>query len=235
MRALVFVTLLVGVFSACNNVKVDFYSESYCPGCESYSTTQLQSSLNTIGEIIDFRAFAYGNANEKQNADGTWSYTCQHGVNECIGNMYEACAIEHNNSTDSKTHIPTWWPFYYCMEKSGKAADLTTASGCAKNNGLDWTVISTCAGSDPSKGSSTDGNPLMHNLAVATNSLIPPHQWTPWIVVNGSPLSSAQIDLPLTPIVCKAYTAQPDCTNIPAACNTNIQLDYPGIFYNNTN
>jgi len=180
---------------------------------------------------MDFTSYPYGNANEKQNADGSWSFTCQHGVNECIGNMYEACAMEHNNATDSK-NVPVWWPFFYCMEKSGNAADTVVASGCAKNNGLDWTVITTCSGTDPSKGYPTDGNPLMHKLAVATGSLQPPHQWTPWVVVDGTPLTSAQLDLPLTPIVCKQYTAQAGCTY--AGCN-GLQLDYPGIFYNDTN
>jgi interferon gamma-inducible protein 30 len=192
----------------------------------------LQSSLNTIGEIIDFRAFPYGNANEKQNADGTWSFTCQHGVNECIGNMYEACAIKYNNGTDSK-HVPTYWPFYYCMEKSGNAADTAIASGCATNNGLNWSQIATCSGSDPSKGSTDDGNPLMHSIAVATNSLIPPHQFTPWVVVNGTPLTSSQINLPLTPIVCKAYLSQPDCTAPPACTSMDIKVDYRGVFYDN--
>jgi interferon gamma-inducible protein 30 len=143
--------------------------------------------------------------------------------------MYEACAIEHYNTTDSK-HIPTWWPFFYCMEKSGKAADTTTASGCAKNNGLDWTVITTCSTTTaPQKGSTADGNPLMHNIALATQNLVPPHQWTPWVVVNGSPLTSAQLDLPLTPIICKAYTSKAGCT-APAGCNgldyAEIKLDY---------
>lgn len=142
--------------------------------------------------------------------------------------MYEACAIEHNNKTGTN-NVPVWWPFYYCMEKSGNAADLTVASGCAKNNGLDWTVITTCAGSDPSRGSPTDGNPLMHNLAVATNNLVPPHQWTPWVVVNGTPLTSAQIDLPLTPIVCKIYTSNPACT-APSGCSS-IKLDFKNSTY----
>jgi len=129
--------------------------------------------------------------------------------------MYEACAIEHNNSTDSK-HIPTWWPFFYCMEKSGSAGEEATASQCAKNNGLDWTVISTCSGSNPAVGSPTDGNPLMHSIGVATSSLQPPHQWTPWVVVNGSPLTEAQLDLPLTPIVCAAYAKT--CSTVPSGC-----------------
>jgi len=221
---------VLAVLSApCQNVKVDFYSESYWPGCEAYSTGQLQSSLTTIGEIIAFRAFPYGNANEKQNADGTWTFTCQHGVNECIGNMYEGCAIKHFPGVDSKTNIPIWWPFYYCMEKSGNAADTVVASGCAKNNGLDWVTITDCSTTtNPAQGSSTDGNPNMHQIALSTINLIPPHQWTPWVVVQGTPLTSAQIDLPLTPIVCKEYTTlnsgNSSCV-APTACG-KVVLEY---------
>jgi len=179
---------------------------------------------------MNFTSVPYGNANEKQAADGTWTFTCQHGVNECIGNMYEACAMEHNPGLRSDGS-PVWWPFFYCMEKSGNAAVESVASGCATNNGLNWTVITTCAGSDPSKGSTTDGNPLMHSLAVITNNLQPPHQWTPWVVVDNNPLTSAQLDLPLTPIVCAAYTKKnPVTCTPPTACN-KLQLDFPGKFY----
>jgi len=183
----------------------------------------LQNALTTIGEIIDFQSFPYGNAAEKQNADGTWAYTCQHGVNECIGNMYEACAMGQCNGTGNCTPVLSpwwvWWPFFYCMENSQSAGVEATASTCAKNNGLDWNTISACAGSNPAVGTPTNGNPLMHWFAVQTNNLQPPHQWTPWVVVNGAPLSSAQIDLPLIPIVCKAYVAKAGCV-APAGCNS---------------
>jgi len=179
---------------------------------------------------MTLRSFPYGNAKETQNADGTWSFTCQHGVNECIGNMFEACAIEHNNSTGTN-HVPTWWPFFYCMEKSQNAANVTIASNCAKNNGLDWTTIDTCAGDDPAKGTKEDGNPLMHNIAVATGALVPPHTFTPWVVVDGKPLTSAQLDLPLTPIVCTAYSNKnPQTCTLPSACK-GIEISPNGIFY----
>jgi len=209
--ALFFVTSLA---QTCT-VKVDLYSESLWPGCQSYTVNQLYDALNSIGEIITFRSFPYGNANEKQNADGSWTFTCQHGVGECEGNMYEDCAMEHWNTTDKSGMYPTWWPYFYCMEKSGTAGDPTTASNCASANGLDFNVIKTCAGDNPAVGSPTDGNPLMHQTAVATNNLIPPHQWTPWVVVNGNPLTSAQIDLPLIPIVCNDY--QTVCKQTPPA------------------
>jgi len=190
------------------------YSESLCPGCQSYTATQLAPAIATVGEIMDFMEYPYGNANEKQNADGTWAYTCQHGVNECIGNMWEACAIEHYNTTNGDVHnTPTWWPFIVCMEASGQAGTQSVAQNCATKNGLDWNVLNTCAGSNPAAGTSTDGNPLMHKEAVTTNSLIPPHQWTPWVVINGVPLTSDQLNQNLIKMVCSAYTGTP-----PAGC-----------------
>lgn len=171
--------------------------------------------MKCVAGIMAFNSYPFGNANEKQNADGSWAFTCQHGSAECVGNMYEACAIEHYGGLANKTAgIPTWWPFFYCMELSGNAGDATVAKNCATNNGLDWNVISTCAGPTPAVGSTTDGNPLMHTIALDTINLKPPHQFTPWVVLNGVPLTSAQLDLPLIPLVCKAYTG-----TLPACCN----------------
>jgi len=175
---------------------------------------------NGVAMIMRLTSYPYGNAQEKQQADGSWTFTCQHGNNECIGNMYEACAQEHYPSLNATTYVPAWWNFFYCLELSGSAGNLGTAQGCANKNGIDWNIISTCAGSNPAVGSSTDGNPLMHQIAVATNSLVPPHQWTPWVVVNGSPLNQAQLSMSLTPIVCKAYTG----TDKPAACNSFTEV-----------
>jgi len=182
---------------------------------------------------MTLRVFPYGNANEKQNADGTWTFTCQHGNSECIGNMYEDCAIEHYNSMDPSGLYPTWWPFFLCEEKSGNAGDVNTATNCATTNGLDFNnVIKPCAGSNPAVGSTSDGNPLMHTTAVDTNNLQPPHQWTPWVVVNGTPLTSAQINLSLIPIVCSAY--QSSCKETPPAGCTAAYPIPPEVVLNYT-
>jgi len=154
---------------------------------------------------MDLGVYPYGNAQEKQQADGTWVFTCQHGVQECEGNMYQACAIEHYPTVNS-TGVPAYWPFFYCLEKSGNAGSVSVAQKCADTSNIDWNVIDKCAGSTPAKGSNDDGNPLMHSIAVATNNLKPPHQYTPWVVLNGSPLSQVQLEEPLTKLVCDAYT-----------------------------
>jgi len=209
--------LLLALVAAClgqQNVRVDLYMESYCPGCESYTTTEVAPALAAVGEIMDFMVWPYGNANEKQNADGTWTFTCQHGVNECIGNMWEACALEYNNSTLNDTHnTPKWFAFFNCMEASNQAGVESVAQACATKGGLDWNVITTCAGPNPAVGTAADGNKVMHSLAVKTGALVPPHQFTPWVVINGTPLSSSQLDLSLTKLVCDAYTGTK-----PAGC-----------------
>jgi interferon gamma-inducible protein 30 len=173
--------------------------------------------MKDVSTIMDLRCFPYGNAQESKNADGTWKFTCQHGTNECIGNMYEACAIEHYNYTIAN-NVPYWWGYFYCLELSENAGVKSVASNCAAENGIDFNIITQCAGTYPDQGSSDDGNPLMHNIAVATNNLIPPHQYTPWVVMNGSPLTQAQLDQSLTKLVCNAYTG----TTKPAACSAFV-------------
>lgn len=161
--------------------------------------------------------FPYGNA--RTSGTGPWSFSCQHGKNECIGNMYQACAMEHNNGT-SAAGVPNWWPFVYCMENSRDP--VSSASKCASDNNVDWSAITTCAGSDPASGSADDGNALMHSIGEATNNLQPPHQWTPWVVLNGKPLSSAELDLPLYKLICKAYQG-----TLPSGCSKMAEkLDF---------
>jgi len=153
--------------------------------------------LASVGEIVDFEMFPFGNAKETKLL-GKFHFTCQHGKNECIGNMYQACAFNLN------TNVTDWWPFVLCMEKS--ETPVTAAEGCATDTKLDWSAIQTCAGDEPDQGAPEQGNAFMHKIANATNSLIPAHQFTPWVVLNGKPLSSKKLDKSLTSLVCDAYT-----------------------------
>lgn len=116
--------------------------------------------------------------------------------------MIEACAIKYHNATSD------WFPFVNCIENSTEAPG-DVAAGCAKQVG--WTdydsSIMTCV-----KG--PEGNALMHQIALATKNLEPPHQWTPWVVVNGKPLTQGQLQQSLIHVVCNAYqgTKPPGCT-----------------------
>jgi interferon gamma-inducible protein 30 len=151
--------------------------------------------------IMNFTLYPYGNAREKQNPDGTWAFTCQHGANECKANMIMACAIHfHPKATDYMTMVE-------CME--GTSAPADQGKKCAGSAGFDWSEIDSCT-------SGSLGNQLMHATALATSGLSPPHQWTPWVVMNGKPLSQSQLDQHLVKLVCDAYTGSdkpPACTS----------------------
>jgi len=161
--------------------------------------------LISVGTIANLTVWPYGNAKETQYNSTYWYFTCQHGVSECIGNMWEDCAIEHYPTVTNG--MPQYWPFFNCEEASGNAGSTSVAQNCATKNGLDWNVIQGCSGTtQPQYGTQADGNPLMHQTALNTQNMQPPHQFTPWVVLNGVPLTSAQLDMSLTKLVCNAYT-----------------------------
>lgn len=149
---------------------------------------------------MNYTYYPYGNAREQQNPDGSWSFTCQHGSNECKANMIFVCAM-HYHSDPSE-----FWPFVACVEDSSSPAD--SGSKCANSVGWKYDEIEACT-------TSKLGNSLQHQVAVATDSLVPKHQWTPWVVMNGKPLSQSQLDQSLVTLVCNAYKG----SDKPSACN----------------
>lgn len=149
---------------------------------------------------MDLGFYPYGNAQERK-VGGKWEFTCQHGPSECEGNMIEACGMHFHNATSD------WFPFVNCIENSNMAP-ATVAKSCATKAGwTDWDEINACTTSDL-------GNQLMHSIAQATDNLQPAHQFTPWVVVNGTPLTSNQLDQQLYRIVCSKYSG----STPPAAC-----------------
>lgn len=78
-----------------NEVTVDIFLESQCPGCMSFVNNSLKRALATeeLEKILKLQIFPYGNARQTLNADGTYTFACQHGPVECYGNLIEVCAI----------------------------------------------------------------------------------------------------------------------------------------------
>jgi len=149
---------------------------------------------------MNFSYYPYGNARQKQNPDGSWSFTCQHGADECKTNMIFCCAMHYHPDPSD------FWPFVACVEES--SSPVTAGKKCASTVGWQYDEIDSCT-------SSKLGNSLQHQIGTATDNLVPSHQWTPWVVMNGKPLSQSQLDQPLVSLVCNAYQG----SDKPAACN----------------
>lgn len=183
-------------------VNVSFYYESLCPGCREVWKDQLYPTYQKLASsgIVNFFFVPYGNAQEQQSGN-QWIFYCQHGAAECTGNLIESCAI--NYYPDEAIHIP----FLHCLEYYGPTE--TNAKYCASLNKMDATKILTCS-------QDSLGNSLEHQMALKTEGLNPPHQYVPWLTLNGQHTSAIQNGLTseMLQTVCNAFTGTK-----PAACN----------------
>jgi len=192
-------------------VKVTLLYESLCPYCQEFTVKTLTPLWAELGSsIMDLVFIPYGNAEERQGS-GTWQYTCQHGPNECVLNLYYSCAIYYlGNNTNTSNN------FLMCMEKQTNLENPQITQDlnyCFQQEAIPTTVqqqIMTCQ-----KGS--QGNSLEHQNALATQNIWPTqHQYVPWIMINDlstTQVQDAQNDLlkyvcyfydgPLTPKACQ--------------------------------
>ena len=78
-------------------VALELYYESLCPYCQDFIKTQLTPTWDTLRDtgIFTFKMFPYGNAyTTDDDGDGIWEFDCQHGNEECRGNIWEICLID---------------------------------------------------------------------------------------------------------------------------------------------
>eukprot|EP01059_Diplonema_ambulator_P033838 TRINITY_DN726_c0_g1_i1.p1 TRINITY_DN726_c0_g1~~TRINITY_DN726_c0_g1_i1.p1 ORF type:complete len:177 (+),score=37.04 TRINITY_DN726_c0_g1_i1:230-760(+) len=120
----------------------------------------------------------------------TGDMVCQHGDNECFGNIAESCA-KNQSTSGAKQYMP----FVYCWEGQN-GASKNTLNGCASMFGLSGPAITACTESPGAKN--------LTILAAQTTAEIPGgHPGVPYITVNGKYLSNTN---ELLRTVCKDWT-----------------------------
>ncbi|XP_040910331.1 gamma-interferon-inducible lysosomal thiol reductase [Toxotes jaculatrix] len=150
-----------------DKVNVGLYYESLCPGCRQFLSEMLFPTWVLLNEIMTVTLVPYGNAVEKPDGQ-KYTFECQHGEQECLGNMIETCLL---NMTDYA------FPVIFCMESSADV--IKSAKSCVEiyTPQLSWDTIMSCVKGDL-------GNQLMHQNALKTKSLNPPHEYVPWVTIN---------------------------------------------------
>jgi len=196
--------LLIASISAQDHVKVTLYYESLCPYCRAFMTGSLYNAWTTPGiqGIFDLDLIPYGNAKEVQQG-GNWTFTCQHGTLECLGNLIETCLVVlYPNTT-------THYPVIECAEANTTfSSDPKSAlQTCFAKFQLDYSKVDACA-------NGPDGNNYQHQMALRTEDLNPAHQFVPWILINGSHDYQDQAESDLLSVICQVYTGP-----LPSACN----------------
>uniref|UniRef100_A0A8C6X808 Gamma-interferon-inducible lysosomal thiol reductase n=1 Tax=Naja naja TaxID=35670 RepID=A0A8C6X808_NAJNA len=193
-----------------NPVSVSLYYESLCPGCRQFLVLMLFPTWLMLNDIMNVTLVPYGNAEEKKEAT-KWHFECQHGEEECLGNMIEAC-INHL--------YPVYaFPLIFCMESSVDV--IPSLPLCLKLYAPNASLadISACVTGDL-------GNKLMHRNAELTRALQPHHEYVPWILINGehSEILQTQAQDSLFNLVCSLYKG-----DLPVACKRPKELPFPPI------
>ena len=175
-----------------------------CKRCKHFIKFQYYPAFTSIGSIMNIGLVPYGNTKERKK-DGKWVFTCQHGKEECIGNLIETCAIHFYPNVNDH------FPFIHCIEYSHKIP-RKAAPSCAQKFKLDYSKIESCANEDL-------GNSLEHGMALKTEALDPGHTYTPWITLNGVHTGNIQCEAEsnLIKLICKTYKGSPK----PQTCQEN--------------
>ncbi|KAG0728462.1 Gamma-interferon-inducible lysosomal thiol reductase [Chionoecetes opilio] len=184
-------------------VKVDLYYETLCPYSIEFVIEQLYPTWTLLKDIMEVEMFPFGSANYKADGEG-WRFRCQHGDDECHGNMIHACA------KDQLKDINLEMDFINCL----LSADHPPKAGakCAGEVGADWKPIEECVGS-------LEGQNLLHDVGVQQEQLKPQMKFVPWIIVNDV-FSKDQMNecrRNLLSVVCDSYTGKK-----PEACNRHL-------------
>lgn len=160
--------------------------------------------------MVNISIYPYGNANEKGSA-GSYTFTCQHGENECDGNMVETCYI-NAAKWDQTNFMPFILDFESQLSKTGGRNAYSSAQTLLNtgNYGLKWSDISACVGTSGQKGGTT-GNAEEHQMALWTNQAN--HQYTPWITLEGKHTTTIQNECSASTLqcTCSKYTGTNSC------------------------
>ncbi|XP_061346151.1 gamma-interferon-responsive lysosomal thiol protein [Gastrolobium bilobum] len=179
-----------------NKVLLELYYESLCPYSANFIVNYLPKIFNDdLISIVDLNLVPWGNTKLRSNA----TFDCQHGPYECLLDTVEACAI--NIWPELSKHFP----FIYCVENLVYQGKRKEWESCFEKVGLDSKPIDHCYKSEY-------GKELELQYAAETDALQPPHEYVPWVVVDGEPLYEDYENF--LSYVCKAYKgpAPKSCT-----------------------
>lgn len=177
-------------------VSLELYYESLCPYSANFIVNHLPKIFTPeFTPIVDVKLVPWGNAKLRPNA----TFNCQHGPNECLLNTVEACAI------DTWPELSKHFPFIYCVEDLVYQRKSNEWKSCFETLHLDSKPIDQCYNSE-------HGKQLELHYAAETDALQPPHEYVPWVVVDGEPLYEDYENF--LSYICMAYKG----TDIPKSC-----------------
>jgi len=174
-------------------VKLDVYYECLCPDSRYFVLHQLLPTLEAVGSMLEVNMWPYGKATTRVTSDG-YEFDCQHGEQECIGNMFHACVEEKVEDAAKRLEM------IKCMISDNYEPE-NSAKNCASEVGVDFEEILTCA-------TGAQGQELHYQAGLKTQALSPKVSFIPTIEIDESQMSQKAILKNLLKEVCAVYSSK---------------------------
>ena len=195
--ALVFIfTVLVRAQLAPGPLDLVVLYESLCSDSINFILNQLRPAYDKFGsKNIKLTLVPFGKANFEM-VRNQLSFQCQHGSEECYGNIVQACAIDQllDNPTKALQYV-------LCMEE-GAAEIRVSPKLCAAEMSLNWEEIEVCATGSRGK--------YLHAInGLVTSDLVPELKFVPTVVINGEVVGDETAVLnDFVGLLCRNYLAE---------------------------
>ena len=189
---LLLLLVVAGTNAADQKVNVSVYYEALCPDSISFVRGSMWRAYQDVPDILRLDLVPYGKASYERRADGSISFSCQHGPDECLGNMVQACAL---NLLQEEQRVE----FVKCV--MSRRRPQAAGPSCAASLGLVYDLIESCV-------NGREGQRYLLEMGQRTESLQPKATFVPWININGGHSDEKQAAAlhNLTSVVCSAFT-----------------------------
>jgi len=204
-------------------VLVEIYYETLCPSSLDLLNGSFQKAWqdNKLREIMDVRLYPFGNAEMLSENEVSKVYkashpnakypviNCQHGEQECLGNLVQACAVKQLKTSDSVGLV-------LCMASQGTSVDIESSSrDCAKKLDISMKQIMDCV-------TSSQGHDLITALGSKSLNPVLHRTYVPFVLVDGRHEKAADEDNLLGPL-CSAVGSP-----LPHACEASASINDSG-------
>jgi interferon gamma-inducible protein 30 len=182
-----------GDSSTVKTVNIHLFYETRCPDCVMFLNQTLEPLWRNkeMRPHLNITVNPYGNAMSLPVAnvsDGykfwhpestthEWEYVhiCQHGTDECLGNLIQACTI-------SLVEQEKYMEMILCMADKPDWSIEKASYECMQQHGIDHDSVKECV-------NSPQGNKLFADYGKITQD-VPGRQGTPWVLINGQALGN---------------------------------------------
>lgn len=178
---------------AAKAVTINLYYETRCPDCVEFINQTLRPLWNNkdIRPHLNITMNPYGNAmsipvakvsegykfwHPNTTSEG-WEFVhiCQHGTDECLGNLIQACAI-------SMAKKEQFMEMVFCMADKPDWSIEKASYDCMNQTKIDQNAVKECV-------NTPQGNKMFADLGRLTQA-VPGRQGTPWVLIEGQNLAN---------------------------------------------